>query len=146
MAARNERLTPPTVFCPGLKKGMVLLEEKGHFCSRNYILRALSRGELFYEDTLHKLWATHPMFERCHSVGPHSFKPRSLEPYPLSRIPLGRIPVGRIPLGRIPISRCPLSRIPFSRTSHISPSAFIKRFDVLFILITFIFMCTYYIG
>ena len=33
-----------TVFCPGLKKGMVLLEEKGHFCSRNYILRALSRA------------------------------------------------------------------------------------------------------
>ena len=32
-----------TVFCPGLKKGMVLLEEKGHFCSRNYILRAFSR-------------------------------------------------------------------------------------------------------
>ena len=32
------------VFCPGLKKGMVLLEEKGHFCSRNYILRALSRA------------------------------------------------------------------------------------------------------
>ena len=63
VAARNERLTPPTVFYPGLKNGMVLLEEKGHFCSRNYILRALSRGELFYEDTLHKLWATHPMFE-----------------------------------------------------------------------------------
>ena len=33
-----------TVFCPGLKKGMVLLEEKGHFCSRNYILRALSHA------------------------------------------------------------------------------------------------------
>ena len=32
------------MFCPGLKKGMVLLEEKGHFCSRNYILRALSRN------------------------------------------------------------------------------------------------------
>ena len=52
-----------TVFCPGLKKGMVLLEEKGHFCSRNYILRALSCAKLFYEGTLHKLWATHPMFE-----------------------------------------------------------------------------------
>ena len=26
-------------------------------------LRALSRAELFYEDTLHKLWATHPMYE-----------------------------------------------------------------------------------
>ena len=33
-----------TVFCPGLKKGMLLLEEKGHFCSRNYILRALLRA------------------------------------------------------------------------------------------------------
>ena len=22
-----------SVFCPGLKKGMVLIEEKGHFCS-----------------------------------------------------------------------------------------------------------------
>ena len=33
-----------SVFCPGLKKGMVLLEEKGHFCSRNDILRALSRA------------------------------------------------------------------------------------------------------
>ena len=40
-----------------------MLEEKGHFCSRNDILRALSRAELFSEDTLHKLWATHPMFE-----------------------------------------------------------------------------------
>ena len=56
-------LDTSTVFCPGLKKGMVLLEEKGHFCSRNYILRALSRAKLFYEGTLHKLWATHPMFE-----------------------------------------------------------------------------------
>ena len=55
--------TCQTVFCPGLKKGMVLLEEKGHFCLRNYILRALSRAELFSEGTLHKLWATHPMFE-----------------------------------------------------------------------------------
>ena len=35
---------PFSVFCPGLKKGTVLLEEKGHFCSRNYILRALSRA------------------------------------------------------------------------------------------------------
>ena len=61
------------VFCPGLKKGMVLIEEKGHICSRNYILRALSRAklhfkgisraELFSEGTLHKFWATHPMFE-----------------------------------------------------------------------------------
>ena len=51
------------VFCPGLKKGMVLLEEKGHFCSRNYILRALSRAEIFSEDTLYTFWATHPMFE-----------------------------------------------------------------------------------
>ena len=51
------------VFCPGLKKGMVLLEEKGHFCSRNYILRALSRAESFSEGALHKLWATHPMSE-----------------------------------------------------------------------------------
>ena len=51
------------VFCPGLKKGMVLLEEKGHFCLRNYILRALLRAELFSEGALHKFWATHPMFE-----------------------------------------------------------------------------------
>ena len=48
-----------TVFCPGLKKGMVLIEDKGHFCSRNYILRALSRAkllshaDLFSEGTLH---------------------------------------------------------------------------------------------
>ena len=51
------------VFCPGLKKGMVLLEEKGHFCSRNYILRALSHAESFSEGALHKLLATHPMSE-----------------------------------------------------------------------------------
>ena len=51
------------MFCPGLKKGMVLLEEKGHFCSRNYILMALLRAELFSEGALHKFWATHPMFE-----------------------------------------------------------------------------------
>ena len=37
-----------TVFCPGLKKGMVLLEEKGHFCSRNYILRALSHARNYF--------------------------------------------------------------------------------------------------
>ena len=52
-----------SVFDPGLKKGMVLFEEKGHFCSRNYILRALSRAELFSEGILHKLWATDSMFE-----------------------------------------------------------------------------------
>ena len=34
---------------------------KGHFCSRNYILGALSRA--CSDDTLHKLWATHPMFK-----------------------------------------------------------------------------------
>ena len=34
-----------TVFCPGLKKGTVLLEGKGHFRARNYILRALSCAE-----------------------------------------------------------------------------------------------------
>ena len=39
------------VFCPGLKKGMVLLAEKGHFCSRNYILRALLRAKLHFEGT-----------------------------------------------------------------------------------------------
>ena len=55
--------TDHTVFCPGLKKDMVLLEEKGYFCSRKYILRELSRTESFSESTLHKLWATHPMFE-----------------------------------------------------------------------------------
>ena len=40
-----------SVFCPGLKKGMVLLEEKGHFCSRNYILRALSCAKLHFKGT-----------------------------------------------------------------------------------------------
>ena len=39
------------VFCPGLKKGTVLLEGKGHFRARNYILRALLRAELHYEGT-----------------------------------------------------------------------------------------------
>ena len=33
-----------SVFCPGLKKAMVLFEEKMNFFSRNYILRALSRA------------------------------------------------------------------------------------------------------
>ena len=37
--------------------------KKGNFCSRNFILRALSHAELFSEGTLHKLWATQPMFE-----------------------------------------------------------------------------------
>ena len=41
----------------------MLLEETGHFCSRNNILRALSHAKLFSEGALHKLWATHPMFE-----------------------------------------------------------------------------------
>ena len=45
---------------PRIEKGMVLLEEKGHFCSQNFILRALSHAELFSEGALHKLWATHP--------------------------------------------------------------------------------------
>ena len=36
---------------------------KGHFCSRNYILRALLHAELFSEGTLRKLWATDPMFD-----------------------------------------------------------------------------------
>ena len=40
-----------SVFCPGLKKGTVLLEEKGHVCSRNYILRALSCAKLHFEGT-----------------------------------------------------------------------------------------------
>ena len=61
-----------SVFCPGLKKGMVLLEEKGHFCSRNYILRALSRAKLFYEGTLHKLWATHPILNHLNKSHSHS--------------------------------------------------------------------------
>ena len=39
------------LFCPGLKKGMVLLGEKGHFCSRNYILSALSRAKLHFKGT-----------------------------------------------------------------------------------------------
>ena len=52
-----------SVFCPGLKKGMVLLEEKGHFCSRNYILRALLHAESLSEGALHKLWGTQPMSE-----------------------------------------------------------------------------------
>ena len=39
------------VFCPGLKKGAVLLEGKGHFHMRNYILRSLLRAELHFEGT-----------------------------------------------------------------------------------------------
>ena len=39
------------MFCPGLKKGTVLLEGKGHFRARNYILRALLRAELHFEGT-----------------------------------------------------------------------------------------------
>ena len=39
------------VFCPGLKKGTLLLEGKGHFCARNYILRELLRAELHFEGT-----------------------------------------------------------------------------------------------
>ena len=39
------------VFCPGLKTGMVLIEEKGHFCLRNYILRALSCTKLHFKGT-----------------------------------------------------------------------------------------------
>ena len=57
------------VFCPGLKKGTVLLGEKGHFCSRNYILRALSRAELFSEGTLHKLWETYILCLKCNIMG-----------------------------------------------------------------------------
>ena len=63
----SARLAITAVFCPGSKKGTVLLEEKnlkkGNFCSRNYILRALSHAELFSEGTLHKLWATQPICE-----------------------------------------------------------------------------------
>ena len=44
-------LLTTTVFCPGLKKGTVLLEGKGHFRARNYILRALLRAELHFEGT-----------------------------------------------------------------------------------------------
>ena len=40
-----------TVFCPGLKKDTVLLEGKGHFRVRNYILRALLHTELHFEGT-----------------------------------------------------------------------------------------------
>ena len=39
------------MFCPGLKKGTVLLEGKGHFRARNYILRAVLRAELHFEGT-----------------------------------------------------------------------------------------------
>ena len=48
---RPRQNTAYTVFCPGLKKGTVLLEGKGHFRARNYILRALLRAELHYEGT-----------------------------------------------------------------------------------------------
>ena len=63
------RLAITAVFCPGLKKGTVLLEEKifkkGTFVREITYLRALSHAELFSEGTLtlHKLWATQPMFE-----------------------------------------------------------------------------------
>ena len=40
-----------TVFCPGLKKGTVLLKGQGHFCVRNYILRALLRTKLHFGGT-----------------------------------------------------------------------------------------------
>ena len=40
---------------PRIEKGTVLLEEEGHLCSRNYILRALSRAEFFSEGALHKV-------------------------------------------------------------------------------------------
>ena len=43
--------THTAVFCPGLKKGMVLLEEKGHCCSRNYILRELLFAKLHFKGT-----------------------------------------------------------------------------------------------
>ena len=39
------------VFCPGLKKGTMLFEGKGHFRARNYILRALLRAELHFVGT-----------------------------------------------------------------------------------------------
>ena len=39
------------MFCPGLKKGTVLLKGKGHFRARNYILKALLRAELHFEGT-----------------------------------------------------------------------------------------------
>ena len=38
-------------FCPGLEKGTVLLEGKGHFRARNHIFRALLRAELHFEAT-----------------------------------------------------------------------------------------------
>ena len=40
-----------TVSCPGLEKGTLLLEGKGHFRTRNHILRALLRAELHFEGT-----------------------------------------------------------------------------------------------
>ena len=48
---------------PRVEKGHGAAWGKGDFCSRNIILRALSCAELFSEGTLHKLWATYPMFE-----------------------------------------------------------------------------------
>ena len=53
-----------TVFCSGLKKGMVLIKEKGHFCSRNFVLRALSHMELFSEGA-----PTHVLCLKCNIRG-----------------------------------------------------------------------------
>ena len=57
LVRRSEKCAGPAgqclcpVFCPGLKKGTVLLEGKGHFRARNYILRALLHAELHFEGT-----------------------------------------------------------------------------------------------
>ena len=62
----SARLAIAAVFCPGSKKAQSCLRKnlkKGNFCSRNYILRALSHAELFSEGTVHKLLATQPIFE-----------------------------------------------------------------------------------
>ena len=47
----GEESTYISVFCPGLKKGTVLLEGKGHLRARNYILRVLLCTELHFEGT-----------------------------------------------------------------------------------------------
>ena len=59
----SARLAITAVFCPGSKKGTVLLEEK--ILKKGTFVReiTLSHGELFSEGILHKLWATQPIFE-----------------------------------------------------------------------------------
>ena len=39
------------MFCPALKKGTVLFKGKGHFHTRNYVLRALLRAKLHFGGT-----------------------------------------------------------------------------------------------